>query len=155
MRTAAALALAFAAACIPPAEPPPPDEPYYPDDGWMTPSEDPIYGCRQDSDCGAQICGRDRACYPASSIRAVSVTWTVGGEVASVVTCESHPHLFIRFTTTTTGPSFGYAPVPCKNGKFSVDKLPIQYTRVELGIDGAASGSSATITGDVAMIDLP
>jgi len=150
-----ALALVLAAGCIPPPEPYPEPPGPGPDPGWTGSGGDPIYGCRQDSECGAQRCARDGSCYPAASIRAVVTTWTVGGELASAASCLPHPDLFIHFASTS-GDSFGYAPVPCKNGKFTIDKLPIGYTRVELGIDGATTGTSTSITGDgAAMIDLP
>lgn len=150
-----ALLLVLAAGCIPPAEPPPDPDDDYDDRGWTGSGGDPVYGCRQNSECGTQVCARDGECYPAASIRAVVTTWTVGGEVASVASCTGHPDLFIHFATTN-GASFGYAPVPCRNGKFTIDKLPTSYTRVELGIVGSSFGSSAPITSaGAAMIDLP
>ena len=150
-----ALALVLAAGCIPPAEPPPSPPDPYDGGGWTGPGGDPVYGCRQDTECGAQVCARDGSCYPAASIRAVVTTWTIGGEVASAASCANHPYLFIHFSSSS-GDSFGFAPVPCKNGKFTIDKLPTSYSGVELGIDGAISGTTTSIpsTGD-AMIDLP
>ncbi|MBA3457625.1 MAG: hypothetical protein H0T42_31375 [Deltaproteobacteria bacterium] len=151
-----ALLLVLAAGCIPAAGPPPEsDYDDYDDDGWTGSGGDPFYGCRRDSECGSQVCARDGACYPATSIRAVVTTWTVGGEVATTASCTTHPDLFIRFATTN-GESFGYSPVPCRNGKFTIDKLPMSYSRVELGGNGSGFGTSATITSTgTAMIDLP
>jgi hypothetical protein len=31
---------------------------------------------------------------------------------------------------------FGFAPVPCKTGLFSIDKLPRRFVSVEIGVDG-------------------
>jgi len=149
-----ALALVLACGCIAP--PPPEPDPYEPpyDDGWTRPGGTPITGCRQDSECGAQTCARDGECYPAASVRSVTTTWTVDGEVASTTSCAGHPNLYIHFQTLA-GDSFGFAPVPCKNGKFFVDKIATSFTRVEMGIDGASSGNVATISSDgTAVIDL-
>lgn len=149
-----ALLVVLASGCLPPAEAPPGRDDYDYDSGWMGSGGDPIYGCRQDSECGAQVCARDGECYPAASIRLVTTTWTVRGEVASTTTCATHPDLFIHFETSN-GASFGYAPVPCKNGKFTIDKLPSSYTRVELGGNGSGFGSVASITSTgTATIDL-
>ena len=150
-----AVLIVLAAGCIPVNEPAPGPDYDYDSGGWTGSGGDPVYGCRMDSECGAQVCARNGNCYPATSIRAVVTTWTVGGEVASVASCTGHPDLSIRFATTS-GDSFGFAPVPCRNGKFTIDKLPTSYTRVELAVDGASYATSASITstGD-AMIDLP
>lgn len=150
-----ALLVVLAAGCIPPAGPPPErDDDGYDGGGWMGPGGDPIYGCRQDAECGAQVCARDGECYPAASIRLVVTTWTVRGEAATAASCAAHPDLSIHFETANFQ-SFGFAPVPCRNGKFTIDKLPASYTRVELGIAGGDVGTYTTIpsTGD-AMIDL-
>jgi len=151
-----ALVLALVAGCIPPPTPEPdPYEPPYYDDGWTGPGGDPFYGCRQDSECGTQTCARDGQCYPASSIRSVTTTWTIDGELASTASCTTHPSLYIRFHTLSEV-SFGFAPVPCKNGKFFVDKIATTFARVEMGIDGAGSGNVGTISSDgEALIDLP
>ncbi len=139
-----ALLVVVGAGCLPPAEPPP--DPYdYDDGGWMGSGGDPISGCRQDTECGAQVCARDGECYPATSIRLVTTTWTVRGEPANATSCAAHPDLSIRFATSN-GASFGFAPVPCRNGKFTIDKLPLSFTRVELAIDGGGLGTSASIT---------
>lgn len=143
------------AGCIPPAEPPPaPDDYGYDDGGWTGTGGDPVSGCHQDTECGSQICARDGECYPAASIRPVTTTWTIGGEPASVTSCATHPNLYIHFETSN-GASFGFAPVPCRNGKFTIDKLATSYTRVELGGDGGGVGTSASITTEgSATIDL-
>lgn len=155
MRVALPLLLVLAASCLRPEQPPEPDSDYdYDSGGWTGSGGDPVYGCRLDSECGTQVCARDGSCYPATSIRAVVTTWTIDGEVASVASCTSHPSLFIRFATASSD-SFGFAPVPCRNGKFTIDKAPIAYTRVELGADGASYGTSASITSTgEAVIDL-
>jgi hypothetical protein len=44
--------------------------------------------------------------------------------------------------------------VRCTNGKFTVDKLPNLYSRVELGPEGSSGTVSAIITDGAATIDL-
>lgn len=149
------LLVVLATGCLPPAGPPPDRyDDGYDDGGWMGSGGDPIFGCRQDTECGAQVCARDGECYPASGIRLVTTTWTVRGEPASATTCAAHPDLAIRFQASN-GASFGFAPVPCRIGKFTIDKLPLAYTRVELGVENGGLATSAAIAsaGDT-IIDL-
>jgi hypothetical protein len=95
-------------------------------------------GCRQDTDCGGDgpvVCARNGGCYAASDIRAVHVNWTVNGMPASAASCGDQPDLRLEFQL---GPDpsfqdFAYAPVPCAQGKFTIDKLPLDYTFVQLG----------------------
>ncbi len=144
--------LLLATGCVvrdPPPDPGPGSSP-----GWTDPQGDPIGGC-SDTTCGTDVCARDGNCYPAASVRAVHVTWTVGGEPANSMTCASEPDLLIAFEDSF-GDWIGFSPVPCRTGTFFVDKLPTVYDGVELGIDGG-SGTFSPIdpeTGD-AMIDLP
>jgi hypothetical protein len=120
----------------------------------------PVSGslCHQDTQCeGGDVCARNDGCVPPSEIRAVHVSWTVGGMPASATTCNGSPDLEIQFDASSpaTNPRLGFAPVPCDEGKFSIDKLPIAFTLVELGRRGSDS-QTATIdatTGD-ATIDL-
>jgi len=141
------------AGCIqqPPPEsdlPPPP-----PDDGWTGPTGDPIDACF--NTCGTLVCARDGLCYPPEDIHAIHVSWTVGGAPANVSTCAGTPDLAIGFADDI-GVWLGFAPVLCRGGRFTVDKAPRTYTRVELGPQGTSSPTSALIddAGD-ALIDLP
>lgn len=93
--------------------------------------------CHIDSDCGgSDVCARDMTCTAKSEVRSVTATWTVKGMPASVTSCGSHTDLFIQFLSSTATDELGYAPVPCMNGLFTIDKLPKRYFQVELGIDG-------------------
>jgi hypothetical protein len=126
--------------------------------GWIDPGGTATGGCRADSACsGGQLCARNGVCLPPSAIHAVHVTWTLSGAPASAATCEASPDLQIWFYTSNDT-SLGYAPVPCSQGKFTVDKLPVSYVRVNLARSHKTSdGKTATIdpaTGEAA-IDLP
>ena len=134
------LPLVLVAGCLVPAGPSPGPDPDPGTGGWTNPQG---FGCTSDVECGTQLCARDGACYPATSIREAHVLWTVRGAVASTTSCAPTPNLLIEFYGSN-GEAFGFAPVPCRAGAFIVDKLPTAYTRVELGVEGA-TGTSATI----------
>ncbi len=158
MRTAL-LALVLVG-CVPQSSSYPPDPgPYYPPQGGGGGGGgSATYGCTSDTQCGTgEVCARDSECLPSGDVYAVHVTWTLQGQMANSTTCASSPDLELDFTSTTAG-WWGYAPVPCVEGKFSIDKLPIWYTTVQLGLEyNTAGGASGTIdmqTGTVA-VDLP
>ncbi len=108
----------------------------------MTTSSGPNVDCRSDSQCGGDVCARSGECLPRSEVRAVTVKWTVKGEQANATTC-SHPDLYLQFDGLDYGDTLGFAPVPCKQGQFFVDKLPKRYLQVELGIEGGATDISS------------
>lgn len=78
------------------------------------------------------------------------------GKPASTASCGTMSNLEIRFWSPGNG-SFGFAPVPCQNGSFFVDKFPTIYTWVDLGSEGSIGTTTADIdplTGE-AMVRLP
>ncbi len=115
------------------------------------PSDSQPSTCVVDTDCGGDVCARDGSCLPAQYVHAVKTTWTLAGQPASVTTCAATPDLFINFYSSVQ--SFGFAPVPCVQGQFLVDKLPTSYDQVELGGGGydqyARIGSSGLVTFDL------
>lgn len=91
--------------------------------------------CITDFDCAPDVCARDKACHPAAEVREVKAVWTLQGQKASDATCAGTPDFYIRFRTTSKADSIGFSPVPCNNGQFLMDKLPLTFIKVELGID--------------------
>jgi hypothetical protein len=90
-------------------------------------------GCESDRGCsGGDVCTRTGSCQPASKVFAVHVNWTVKGAPASEATCAPSPDLQINFGVNAENALFGFSPVPCVEGKFTVDKLPTNYTTVRL-----------------------
>ena len=101
--------------------------------------------CNSDSHCGDDVCARSGECLPRSSVRTVTVKWTVNGAAASPLSCTDHPDLYIQFEADY-GDTFRVAPVPCRAGSYFIDKLPKRYSQVELGADGGI--------GDLSSIDM-
>lgn len=116
------------------------------------------YGCHADSDCSAStVCARTGECLSPSSVHAVHALWTVGGDPASDASCTDAPKLDITFADLGGGDTFGYSPVPCDAGKYTVDKLPTRYEMVTLSRAGDYYGG-ATARFDLdgnATLDLP
>jgi hypothetical protein len=112
------------------------------DGGWGTGTGGtggPIsYGCESDTACGTgNVCARDGECLAATDVRIIHVTWTVNGQPASASTCSTSPGLDITFLGNGAEGTdqFGFAPVPCMEGKFTVDKMPTRYAEVALEPD--------------------
>lgn len=112
--------------------------------------------CEVDDDCGGDVCARNGECLPSSAVRTVRLAWTLDGQPANATTCASTPDLYVIFYSTDPNDSFGYAPVPCDAGVFTMDKLPTRYTSAELGAQGGNNGVEQAITasGELAF-DLP
>jgi hypothetical protein len=117
------------------------------------------FGCHQDSDCGGGstvVCARDGECLASSQVKTVHVTWTLKGAAAGAITCAASSDLDLTFAAGA-GDQFGFSPVPCAEGKFTVDKLPTWYTEVELSRTGDQRGGASGLfdaTGTAAL-DLP
>jgi hypothetical protein len=93
--------------------------------------------CTLDTDCSSSAqCARNGECLPASEIRMVRVTWTIRGMTASDTTCGATRDFYLKFLGTAPSDEHGYAPVPCRAGLFTVDKLPRRFVSVVIGADG-------------------
>jgi hypothetical protein len=111
--------------------------------------------CTTDGDCGSDVCARDGECLPAADVYKVKVTWTIHGMAASATTCAPAPDFYINFYTRSQE-TFGFAPVPCNQGQFFVDKLPTRFIDVELGADNrfdqfASFDAQGTATFDLSL----
>jgi hypothetical protein len=110
-------------------------------------------GCQADADCGTNaVCARDGECVAPSDVRVAHISWTVNGVAADATSCTTTPDLELDFFSGEQ--AYGYEPVPCKEGKFSIDKLPIWYTSVQLTSQETGATASGTIdaaTGDVSL----
>jgi hypothetical protein len=143
--------LALLVGCMPPPDPQPIDPP-----GWSNPGGT-VSGCTQDAQCfGGNVCARTGGCVAPSDVRAVHVTWTLTGQPASAASCTNAPNLVIHFVEGNDGEWIDFSPVPCSEGKFTVDKLPSWFTRVTLKkeSDTTKQASDIDTTGN-ATLDLP
>jgi hypothetical protein len=112
-------------------------------------------GCQSDTDCSrGDLCTRTGTCQPASQVFAVHVNWTVKGLPASQAACAPSPDLQINFGVNAENAVFGFAPVPCVQGKFTVDKLPTYYTTVRLRHGSTWETASIDATTGDAVFDL-
>jgi len=112
--------------------------------------------CDEDVDCDAPlVCARgDHLCVSESEVRFTRTEWTINGAPASIATCVGVT-LYIQFQSDLFEDDFGFAPVPCETGVFTVDKLPVRYRAVELGVDGGGPRDRASFDADgVALLDL-
>lgn len=136
-------------------------EPLLPDGGG--PGMDPggsIFspgGCQDNSCPTGEVCARIGGCTPLDEIRAIHIYWTVSGKPANATTCAPAPSLYLQVAPPDSF-GIGWAPVPCSQGKFTVDKIPISFSEVDLSARYSQNppqrGTIDAITGEVT-IDLP
>jgi len=80
------------------------------------------FGCdpvrEPNRDCGGDtVCARNGECLPASGVRTLRLTWTVGGQPASTATCTRMPDLQVYFhVAADPNDAFRFPPVPCGIG---------------------------------------
>ena len=96
-----------------------------------------------DTSCGTEVCSRTGVCLPGEDIHTVKTQWTVNGTPASATSCAALPDLQITFTGG--GGNWGYAPVPCVEGQFTIDKFPIWFDTVQLGSVNDLNAPTASI----------
>lgn len=100
--------------------------------------------CKADSECGGDVCARNGECVAASDVGMLKVTWTVNGQMANATTCAPAPDLELWFDSSTD--YFGFEPVPCMEGQFTIDKIPLRYDSVELDKAGGTPVGFSPIT---------
>jgi hypothetical protein len=112
--------------------------------------------CNFDTNCDpGLLCARSHSCTPPDELRVVHARWTVRGMPAGQVACAAAPSLTITFLAPGgVGERMTYAPVPCAEGVFTIDKLPVSYNEVQLGKDSGGPPASANVdamTGEAAL----
>lgn len=111
--------------------------------------------CKRDADCAdAEVCARDSQCAALADVRQIEATWTIRGAAATTTTCGTHPDLYISFIGNDSGDTLGFAPVPCMNGQFIVDKLPTRFRQVELGVEGGTRDVKTVSAAGTVALDL-
>ena len=116
-----------------------------------------LAGCPQGGDTcsdtggscsGGLTCTRDGECLDPSQVRAVKVTWTIGGMPASATTCASTGDFLLQFLEPSGG-SFGYEPVPCVEGQFTIDRIPTRFVDAEIGVQVQPIGTDNSVAFDL------
>ena len=115
--------------------------------------------CNFDTNCDpGLLCARSHSCTSPDQLRVVHARWTMRGMPAGQDTCAAAPSLMITFAAPgMISERLSYAPVPCAEGVFTIDKLPLSYYQVQLARESGGPPASANVdavTGDAAM-DLP
>jgi hypothetical protein len=111
--------------------------------------------CKNDGECsGGDVCARDGVCTVSSQVREATAMWTINGAPASVMSCGSHPDLYLSFIGDDSSDTLGFSPVPCRIGQFLVDKLPTRFRQVELGVEGGSRDIKPINGSGIATLDL-
>ncbi|MFT3700464.1 MAG: hypothetical protein QM831_45390 [Kofleriaceae bacterium] len=119
------------------------------------------YGCQSDTTCSSEygsgyVCARDGECALATDVRSIRVSWTLQSAPADSTSCAAQPTLALTFTEAATGDWTGFAPVPCSEGSFFVDKFPKRFGTVMLSPEWGVNGPNTTFNSDgTATLDLP
>lgn len=105
--------------------------------------------CNEDVECDdGLVCARgDHLCVTPGEVRMTRTTWTIGGDPPDLGNCQGFT-LYIQFLSTLDQDDFGFSPVPCETGVFTVDKLPNRYRSVEVGVEGGGEFDSASFDGE-------
>src|SRR5262245_12852222 len=115
------------------------------------------WGCQSDAACGTGfVCARNGDCTTASAVHVIHVNWTLKGAPASDASCKNSPQLDITFRDGY-GDTFGFSPVPCNAGRYTIDKMPLRFNSVELARAGDYGGGDTGTFDDTgnAALDLP
>lgn len=110
--------------------------------------------CAMDSQCSGEVCARDGECLPAADVKMAKLTWTIRGMPASATTCAQSPQFSLTFESSTTDEAFGFEPVPCVEGQFTIDKLPDRFDYVEIDLDARTLGLAPIGADGTAAFDL-
>jgi hypothetical protein len=97
--------------------------------------------CQADTDCPAsEECTRTSECLPAADVRSDVINWTVNAMPANATTCGTLTGFSLTFADHGIGATT-FEPVPCAEGKFSIDKVDAAYDSVYLQ-DSAGAGTT-------------
>jgi hypothetical protein len=112
--------------------------------------------CDEDVECDSGlVCARgDHECVGPNQVRVTTTDWTINGQPPDTGNCQGLT-LYIQFLSDFDQDDFGFSPVPCEVGRFSVDKLPLRYRAVEVGVQGGSENDRANFdTEGKALLDL-
>jgi hypothetical protein len=103
--------------------------------------------CKVDGDCGVVVCDNSSICTDMGMLRKVQVSWTINGSIPGASNCTGVARLEVEFQALD-GAAFGYGPVPCTAGLFSLLKMPSKFVKAKLTAIRTGGGDSQ-VTGDI------
>ena len=114
--------------------------------------------CTLDVDClEGDVCANTHVCLAPAAVHYVSIQWTIEGAAATVDTCAAIGDLSVTAEDSEyEDRRTSWFPVPCATGRFTADKLPVEYDRAIVTVDATGARYTADIPasgGDV-VIDL-
>jgi hypothetical protein len=112
--------------------------------------------CTLDVDCiDGDVCANNHVCLSPFAVHYVSIRWTIDGAAASAETCAAIGDLSITAEDSELEDSrTSWFPVPCTAGRFTADKLPVEYDRAIVTVDATGARYTADIPasgGDVVL----
>jgi len=90
--------------------------------------------CTLDSDCvGGDVCANTHDCRAAGAVTRLVIRWTLWGAPADASNCAGLGDLEITIRDREEPANVAsWSPVPCAAGRFTFDKLPVEYDRCEI-----------------------
>jgi len=114
--------------------------------------------CGYDPDCrGGDVCANTHVCRDPGSLVTLLVGWTINSAPADAASCAAVGDLQVTIRDTEDEDNEAtWAPVPCAAGRFSFDKLPVEYDRVSLTVvaTGVSQDETIPIGGGTVVFDL-
>lgn len=105
--------------------------------------------CDETVECDSgEVCARgDHVCVAPSQVKFTRTSWTIDGAAPTPGSCAGRS-LYVQFLSSFDNDDFGFSPVPCEVGQFTVDTLPNRYRAVEVGFEGGGDFDSASFDPD-------
>jgi hypothetical protein len=100
--------------------------------------------CMTDADCGSgEVCANTEECAQPSSLIAVHVSWTIGGQTPtpmSPAACANVNHLAVSVLDSYDQSEITWSPVTCTPPLMTFTKLPTRFDTIE--VDARDSGDA-------------
>jgi hypothetical protein len=107
--------------------------------GCLSQPTDPVpsaegLSCQADSDCGGLVCARAvNYCVTADQVRTVTLRWTSAGG------CRATPLLDVSLWGSAP-PSWTQESIACSSGSYTIDRVPVWFTRAAVQPHALDSG---------------
>jgi hypothetical protein len=102
--------------------------------------------CKVDGDCkgnvGGLVCDQASFCTDSATLQTVRARWTLKGLTPGGASCSAYSRLVVEFKSPDGATDFGFDPVPCPAGMFTINKVPSQITKARVIAYLNAGGTS-------------